>query len=240
MSTTSQTIKINSAQGNSFDCYLASPNKENALGPAVVIMSSIFGVDDDVKRDANNLATQGYFCAAPDLFWRGDSGPLPRTEEGMQRARARAADRDTLIDAGLEDLAAVIDILQEQPGHDGQIVIVGLCYGGPYAILGPARLGCVAGLSFHGTKVEQYLHELNKVQVPLSLHWGDEDHAAPPETLARIRSATSTMKNVELIVYPGGIKHGYTAPSSQAWDEEATKRSWQSAAAILSDLVTRQ
>ena len=38
-----QTIKINTKQGGSFDCYLACPDTETALGPAVVIMSSIFG-----------------------------------------------------------------------------------------------------------------------------------------------------------------------------------------------------
>lgn len=230
-----QDLKIASAEGGEFDCYLALP--ETGRGPAAVIMASIFGVDGDVRRNADDLAARGFVAAAPDLFWRSgaDAGPMPRTEEGMQRARTRARDRETLIEKGVQDLADVIAELERYEQFNGQVVPVGLCYGGPYAVLGPARLGCAAGISFHGTKVEDYLHELDKFDVPLSLHWGDQDHAAPPETLDRIRSAIHNKDNVDIAVYPG-VEHGYTAPSSKAWNEDAAAKSWRRALEILNGL----
>jgi carboxymethylenebutenolidase len=230
-----QDIKIAAADGGQFDCCLGLP----ATGPApgVVIMSSIFGVDDDVRGNIDDLTAQGFVAAAPDLFWRGDGGPMPRTEEGMRRARARGAlDRAAQIEQGVDDLRDVIAELERYAEFDGNVVVVGLCYGGPYAIIGPARLGCAAGISFHGTKVENYLDELRRVEAPVVLHWGDQDHAAPPEALEKIRAVADTMSNVELVVYPG-VAHGYTAPSStDAWDEKAASQSWRRALEILDDL----
>ena len=226
-------VKIAASEGGEFDCFLSLPTTGKA--PALVIMSSIFGADDDVREICDDIAGQGFIAAAPDLFWRTDAGPMPRTEDGRKRAAARAKDRDSSIERGVKDLADVMADLKTRPECNGRIAVVGLCYGGPYAILGPARLGCDAGLSFHGTKVENYLDDLSKVTVPLSLHWGDSDHAAPPEVLERVRAAISGMSNVDLTIYPGA-QHGYTASAPEVWDEEASRGSWRRAVEILSEL----
>lgn len=229
-----QDIKISAAEGGAFDCYLSLPDAGPA--PAVIVMSSVYGADNDVRGNCDKAAARGYLAAAPDLFWRGDSGPMDRSEDGARRARERALDRVPIIERGIQDLADVIAHLKNRPECNGRIVVVGLCYGGPYALLGPARLGCDAGLSFHGTKVELWLDDLSAVTVPLSLHWGDLDHAAPPETLDRVRAAIAGMSNVDLTVYPG-VSHGYSqAASVKAWDEDATTKSWDRAFEILGAL----
>lgn len=232
-----KTIKITASEGGEFDCYLALPDAESA--PAAVIMASVYGVDDDVKRNIDDLAAKGFIAAGPDLFWRGDKGPMTRSEEDARRAKQRAADRFPLIEQGVKDLVDVIAALKNLPQCNGHIVPIGLCYGGPYAILGPARLGCSAGIAFHGTKVENYLDELKTVDVPIRLHWGDQDHAAPPPALEKIQAAAAVKDNVEVVVYPG-ILHGYTAPASgAAWNEEAAQHSWQSAFHVLQNLSTK-
>lgn len=227
-------VKIAATEGGTFDCYLSLPASGPA--PAVVIMSSIFGADDDVRNNCDDLAAQGFIGAAPDLFWRTDAGPMPRSEDGRRRAAARAKDRDVSIERGVQDLADLIADLKGRPECNGRIAVVGLCYGGPYAILGPARLGCDAGLAFHGTKVENYLDALGGIRVPLSLHWGDQDHAAPTETLEKVRAAARDMANVDITIYPDAA-HGYTARASvDAWNESAAEASWHRAVEILDGL----
>ncbi len=229
-----QDIRIAAGEGGEFDCYLSMPASGPA--PAVIIMSSVFGVDGDVRTNCDDLAAQGFIAAGPDLFWRGDAGPMDRSEDGQRRARERAADREPMIKAGIKDLADVIADLKSRPECNGKIAVVGLCYGGPFAIIGPALFGCDAGISFHGTQVQNYLDGVKNIRVPVSLHWGDQDHAAPPEALAKIREATSGMSNVEIEIYPG-VQHGYTAPSSaKAWHPEATAKSWRRAVEILNEL----
>ena len=232
---TGKTIRVAAREGGEFDCYLATPDAAGRA-PAVIIMSSVFGVDGDVRQNCDDLAAAGFVAAAPDLFWRGDAGPMDRSEDGQRRARERALNRDALIEQGVHDLGDAIAQLKRRPDCNSRVAVVGLCYGGPYAILGPARLGCDAGLAFHGSKMADYLSEVGRVRGPLVLHWGDQDHAAPPEALAKIRAATSGMRNVEIVLYPG-VKHGYTAPAStQAWNADAAARSWRRAIEVVNGL----
>ena len=230
-----QDIKISATEGGEFDAYLSLP--QSGSGPGVVIIGSVFGVDGDVRDMADELARAGFAVAAPDPFWRGDKGPMPRTEDGMRRASERAKDREPLIEQGVQDLADTMADLAARAECNGRIAVIGLCYGGPYAILGPARLGCAAGIAFHGTKVQNYLADLDRVTVPLVLHWGSEDHAAPPEVVAQIRAATEGMANVDITIYPD-VRHGYTAAvNPAAYDEDATRNSLARAIEVINGLA---
>ena len=60
---------------------------------------------------------------------------------------------------------------------------MGFCYGGPYAILGPARLGYDAGIGCHSTQMKDFIGDLEGVARPVCLLWGDKDQMAPPELL---------------------------------------------------------
>jgi carboxymethylenebutenolidase len=228
-------IKIQSSGGGEFDCHLALP--EGAPGPGLIIMPAIWGVDDDIRNTARDCAEKGIVVAAPDLFWRGDSGPMPRTEEGGRRARARAENRAPQIEAGVQDLADVMAVVKDLAQCNGRIAVLGLCYGGPYALLGPARLGCDAGFAFHGTGLEEYLDVVPDIgDRPIRLHWGDQDRVLPPEALAKVREATQSMANIELTIYPG-IGHGYSgASNAKAWNADAAANSWKSAFAVLDGL----
>ena len=229
-----QDIKINASEGSKFDAYLSLPR--SGSGPGVVIISSVFGVDGDVRDMADTLAGHGFVVAAPDPFWRGDSGPMDRSEDGMRRAAERAKDREPIIERGVQDLADTIAELRKHDQCNGRIAVIGLCYGGPYAILGPARLGCSVGIAFHGTKVQNYLDELDGITAPIVLHWGDQDHALPPEALAQIRAATSGRANTDITIYPG-VQHGYTsAANSPSYDAAATQNSLARAVEVINEL----
>jgi len=228
-------IKISATGGGEIDCYCAAP--DSGPVPGVVIMCTIFGVDEDLRNIVDDLASKGVVAAAPDLFWRGDSGPKDRSEKGRAEASARAADSASLVETNMQDLADTMATLRAMPQCNGRIVVIGLCYGGPFAFLGPARLGCDAGLSFHGTAVQEYLDILPQVgDVPVRLHWGVDDHACPPEDLARVRDAAKDMSNVEIVTYDG-VRHGYTAQSNAAsWNEAAAADSWASAMKVIDGL----
>ena len=235
---TGQDIKISASEGGVFDAYLSLP--VSGSGPGVVIISSVFGVDGDVRDMADTLAGHGFAVAAPDPFWRGDSGPMDRSEVGMRRAAERAKDREPIIERGVHDLADTIAELETRDQCNGRIAVIGLCYGGPYAILGPARLGCAAGIAFHGTKVQNYLDELDGVTAPIVLHWGDQDHALPPEALAHIRAATAGRADTDITIYPG-LQHGYTsAVNPPSYDATATRNSLARAVEVINGLRDAQ
>ena len=113
---------------------------------------------------------------------------------------------------------------------------MGFCYGGPYAILGPKRLGYEAGISCHGTRMLDYLPELEGVTAPVCIHWGDQDHVAPPEVLDAYRAVPARMNNVEVQIFPG-IIHSYMTPSNKkAFDPKTRAISMGRALALLDGL----
>jgi len=225
-------LKIRSGEGGEFDCYLAVPEAQ-AKVPAIVLASAIHGVDKDLRGIADEFASHGYLAAAPDLFWRSVPGPLKRDDP---RSAPRGQPRLEKIKAGEADLAATLALLREQPRFNGRAAVIGFCFGGPYAVLGPKRLGFDAGISCHGSQMMDYLPELEGLSKPVCILWGDKDHLAPQPVLDAYRAAAARMKNVEVHVFPG-IEHGYMMRDAKAYDRASYEFSMQRALAILAGLA---
>ncbi len=150
MSARTTEIKIRSSGGGEFDCYLAVPQGASKV-PGVVLASAIHGVDKDMRAIADEFASHGYIAAAPDLFWRSVPGPLKRDDP---RSTPRGQPRLDKIKAGEADMADTLAEIRRLPTHNGKAAAMGFCYGGPYSLIGPARLSYDAGVGFHSTQMK--------------------------------------------------------------------------------------
>ena len=225
-------VRVRSSEGGEFDCYLATPRAGGKV-PAIVLASAVHGVNADIRAIADELASHGCIAAAPDLFWRTIPGPLSRDDD---RTKQRSQPRLEKIKTGEADLADALAWLRKLPESNGRAAVIGFCYGGPYAILGPKRLGYDAGVSCHGSQMLDYIKELEDLTRPVCIIWGDADHQAPAEVLEAYRGAASRMKNLELHVFPG-VLHGYMMPDNvKAFHRETRDFSMARALAILDGL----
>jgi carboxymethylenebutenolidase len=225
-------VKVRSSEGGEFDCYLAMP-QAGAKVPAIVLASAVHGVNADLRAIADEFASHGTIAAAPDLFWRSIPGPLARDDD---RTKQRSQPRLEKIRTGEADLADALAGLRRLPQSNGRAAVMGLCYGGPYAIVGPKRLGYDAGISCHGSQMLDFIKELEGLERPVCIIWGDEDHQAPAEVLAAYRGAAARLKNLELHVFPG-VLHGYMMPeNAKAFDRKTREFSMARALAILDGL----
>ena len=135
-------------------------------------------------------------------------------------------------------MADTLAALRKLQQFNGRAAAMGFCYGGPYAILGPKRLGFDAGISCHGTQLRDYIGELDGVTQPVCIIWGDQDHAAPPEVQAAYRKIDAEMKNVEVHIVPG-VLHGYMMRGNpEAFSQPTYDFSMERALAILGALRT--
>lgn len=229
-------VKVRSSGGGEFDCYLAAPASGDKV-PAVVLASAVHGVDEDMCDIADEFASRGYLAAAPDLFWRSVPGPLSREDP---RTKTRSQPRLERIKAGEADMADTLAALRAHPHFNGRAAAMGFCYGGPYAILGPRRLGYDAGISCHGTQLIDYIGELDGVRQPVCIIWGDQDHAAPPPVQEAYRAVPARMKNVEVHIFPG-VHHGYMMKgNAQAYSAKTREFSMGRALALLEGLRSRE
>lgn len=226
------TIKIRSLDGGEFDCYLALPEGDGKV-PAIVLASAVHGVDKDICALADEFASHGYIAAAPDLFWRSVPGPLPHEDK---RAAERSQPRLEKIKAGEADMVDTLAYVRTLPQFNGRAAAMGFCYGGPYAILGPKRLGYDAGISCHGTRMLDFIGEFDGVTQPVCIIWGDQDHAAPAEVLDAYRAVPARLPNAEVHIFPG-VLHGYMMPGNpKAFHAETRAFSMARALAILGGL----
>lgn len=231
-------IKIRSSGGGGeFDCYLVLP-EGGAKTPAIVLACDINGFNEDQRAIADEFASRGYIAAVPDLFWRSTApGALPR---GDERARPRGQPRPEKIRTGEADMADTLAEVRKLPQFNGRAAAMGFCYGGPYAILGPKRLGYEAGISCHGTQLIDYINDLESVTQPVCIIWGDQDHAAPPEVQEAYRKVPARMKNVEVHIFPG-VLHGYMMKGNpEAFSPETYDFTMKRALAILEGLRGEQ
>jgi carboxymethylenebutenolidase len=225
-------IKIGSSQGGAFDGYLVTPDTSEKV-PAIVLASAVHGVDADLRALADEFAGHGYIAVAPDLFWRSIPGPLGRDDK---RTQERSQPREQKIKDGEIDVKDVAAYARSLPQSNGRVAIIGFCYGGPYAILGPKRLGYDAGIGCHSSLMGVYVKELAGVTQPVCLMWGDQDHAAPAEVLDAYRAAATHTPNLELHIFPG-ILHGYMMKGgAKAFDQKTFDFSMSRTLAILEGL----
>lgn len=224
-------IKLASPEGRQFDCYLVVPDGDGKV-PAMVLASAIHGVDKDLRDIADEFAAAGYIAVAPDLFWRSVPGPLARDDP---RSTPRGQPRHEKIKAGEADMAAALAMLKKEPRFNGKAAAIGFCYGGPFALIGPKRLGYAAGISCHGTQLGDYIDELEGTTKPICIIWGDKDHAAPPPVQEMYKKVPARMKNVEVHIFPG-VEHGYMMPSAKAYSASTRKFSMEKALGILEGL----
>jgi len=217
-------VSIASRRGGYLGCYLATPAAEGPV-PGVVLASAVHGVDADLRAMADEFAERGFIAAAPDLFARS------RRPDASQDARSRVEQ----LRVGEADMADALAHLRTLPGFNGCAAAMGLCYGGPYAIVGPRRLGYAAGIACHGSQMLEFVDDLEGITQPICVMWGDRDHRAPAEVLEAYRASSSRMNNIEVHVLPG-VRHGYMLPGSQAFDVAARDFSMTRALALLEAL----
>ena len=205
-------IKIAVPGGGSFEGYLSVP--VSGSGPGLVMVQEIFGVNPSIRHLADLFAAEGYTVLAPDFFWRVEPRvELPFDEAGMKRAQELHKAFD--YEQGVKDLGAAVEALRKQPQCKGPVAVSGYCLGGTFAYLAATRLPVDGAVAYYGTRIHNYLGEADKLRCPLLLHFGELDHAVPPEALAKIRAALEGKANVRIHTYPGA-KHAFANPMRPA------------------------
>lgn len=109
--------------------HLAVPAGEGPW-PAVVVLHEVFGLTDDVRRQADRLAAAGYLALAPDLYSAGGARRCLRTTFRSLTSGAGPA---------FDDIEAVRAHLAGRPDCTGKVGVVGFCLGGGFALLAATR-----------------------------------------------------------------------------------------------------
>jgi carboxymethylenebutenolidase len=110
--------------------HLAVPPVGDGPWPGVVVLHESFGLNDDIRQQADRLAAAGYLALAPDLF--SDGGRLR-----CLRATFRAAMSGR--GKAFDDIETARTWLARHESCTGRVGVIGFCLGGGFALLTAAR-----------------------------------------------------------------------------------------------------
>ncbi|MNF71325.1 Carboxymethylenebutenolidase [compost metagenome] len=216
MSVTTQWIEIDSAEGK-FGAYLAIPHTQK--GPGIVLIQEIFGVNEHIRSVAEQYAADGYLVIAPDLFWRnGQRIELDYDEAGWKRAVELMNATD--VGKAQKDIELAIDALKAQPGLDGGIASIGYCFGGLLSYHTAANGLVDVAIAYYGGGIQNQLDRADEIEVPLLMHFGEQDSHIPLEAVEKIAERFENNDNVEIVVYPEA-EHGFNCSHRDSYNQRA-------------------
>jgi len=216
-----RSVEIPIAGDGRCDAYVA--RSARGAAPAVVLIPPIFGATPGIESMAQELAGEGYTVVVPDLFWRILPGPLGY--EGTDRGKAQDRYKQFNVTTGLSDLGEVIRWCEREASGNGKVGVIGLCFGGRYAVLAAADLGIDAAVSFHGTYIGSHLDVLPRITCPTSLHFGEVDPHAPMSEVKQIVKASADNCNVAVFTYREA-PHGFMQQDRASYRPDAARPAW--------------
>src|ERR1700692_1024977 len=202
-----------------FYAHIARPKTLPA--PAVVVLQELFGVNADIRKTCDELAEQGFFAVAPDLFWRQEPGvdlSNVTSEADWQHGLRlyQAYDRDSGVKAIKDTVKAVAKL----PGGTGKVAVLGYCLGALMVFLTAVREGVDAAVAYHGGDTEKYLGEVDGLHAPLLMHLGEEDEFISKPAQAEIKAALARKPKCTVYSYPGQ-NHAFSRPGGAHYNAEA-------------------
>jgi len=221
------------AAGKTVRAALAVP--ETTPAPAVVLVHEWWGLNDQIKSVAAELAKEGFIGLALDLY----DGEVARTPDEARTLMGQAmADPQVAQDTA----AAWIDWLGANEQANGKTATVGWCFGGGWA-LNAALLRPVEGaVVYYGNVapewggVDRSPAALGKLQGPVLGHfatrdgWIDADMVSGFE--ARMKEAGQP-----LAAHWYEADHGFANPSAGSYDKEEAQLAWQRTLAFFGEML---
>jgi len=181
------------AAGRTWRGYLAVPASAPGPWPGVVVIHEAFGLTDDMRQAADQLAAHGYLALAPDLF-AGKSW-IHCIVGALRQMRAGQGPAFTIIDGARAALAA-------RPDCTGKTGVIGFCMGGGFALMcAPGHGFDVVAINYGDVPKDPERVLAGACPVVGSFGGRDQMGTAPPERLERALTSLEVPHDVK--VYPG-------------------------------------
>src|ERR671914_570955 len=223
--------------------YLVYPDSTNATGtlgqqqqqklPAVVMIHEWWGLNDNIKDMANELAREGYVVLAADLY-NGEVATTP--DKAMQLVGTVRENPEQAI----SNLQSAVQYLASLPNvNASRIASLGWCFGGGQSLqlaLNSEQNPLAATVIYYGDLIND-TNELSKINWPVLGVFGDQDQSIPVASVNAFEQALNeTGITNEIYIYPG-VGHAFANPSGDNYAPEETVDAWEKTLAFLKKYV---
>jgi carboxymethylenebutenolidase len=183
--------------------------------PGIVMIHEWWGLNDNIKAEADKYGRAGYSVLAVDLFGKVATTPdeAAKLVQGLKQPAATA------------QLLAAAHYLRALKTSNGRVGSLGWCFGGGQSLilaLNDPKLK--AAVIYYGQPVTD-LKQLKKIKAPILGHYGEADQSIP---IARARAFNQALTTAHvphtIYTYPGA-GHAFANPTNTtAYNRDAASK----------------
>lgn len=206
-------VSLTAPSGRAVKAALAVPATVPA--PAVVLIHEWWGLNDQIKAVAAEMANQGYLGLAVDLF-DGEVATDPAAAQSQMEALDPAAATETM--------AAWIGSLKGEARSTGKVGTVGWCFGGAWSLNGSIAAPVDATVIYYG-RVERNAEDLTKLKGPVLGHFAEQDQWINHEMVAGFeKNMAAAGKALEVHWYDAN--HAFANPTGDNYRKPEAELAW--------------
>jgi carboxymethylenebutenolidase len=213
--------------------------------PGLIVIEEIWGMNDHIRSVADRFAAEGYSVLSPELLPEGLLAMLtPQFEKDLfdpeKRNEAQPKLREAMQPIHQPDYAKkTMAILKECVGYlladegvDGNIAVLGFCFGGTYSFHLAANDDRIkVAIPFYGQAPSE--EEIPNINIPVLAFYGEEDTRLMEELPKLKEEMQKQSKDFEAVVYPGVGHAFFNDTNPHAYDAKTAHDAWDKTLTFL-------
>jgi carboxymethylenebutenolidase len=205
--------------------YLAMPSVGEPQA-GILVIHEWWGLNDNVRSMARQLAGEGYVALAVDLY----EGEVAETGEDAGRLARGSRDNPG---RGQQNLQQAWRFLKEKHGIE-KVGVIGWCFGGGWSLQAALMMGegIDATVIYYG-RVTTDRDALAPLSSPVLGIFGAEDSGIPVATVREFQATLDLLGKTSSIHVYEGAEHAFANPSGTRYNEAAAQDAWSKTLAFF-------
>ncbi|MBI3992662.1 MAG: dienelactone hydrolase family protein [Candidatus Lambdaproteobacteria bacterium] len=235
-----QQLNIKTRDGD-MSTFITHPER-GGPHPVVILYMDAPGIREELRDMARRIATVGYYCVLPNLFYRWGGPSFATVNRDAQTQQAMLDTMGKLSNAMVvEDTRHILAYTASQAAASkGPVGCTGYCMSGQFVLtlMGTLTDHFVAGASLHGVK-----HVTDKPDSPhlladrikgeLYFGFASDDPHVPPAEVEALRKVLAEKRVAHEIEIHPQTQHGYVFPQRPVYNKAAAERQWERVFALF-------
>ncbi|MEZ7499901.1 dienelactone hydrolase family protein [Flavobacterium sp. Arc3] len=203
--------------GGKIKALLSQPTETKKKLPGIIVVHENRGLNPYIEDVGRRAALEGFITLAPDAL--SPLGGYPGNDDDgreLQKKRTR--------EEMLEDFIAAYDYLKSHKDCNGQVGVVGFCFGGWIANMMAVKIPTLAAaVPYYGG--QPTAEEAAQIKAPLLLQYAGLDSRVNEGWPAYEAILKKNKVENTAYTYPG-VNHGFHNNTTPRYDDAAATLSW--------------
>jgi carboxymethylenebutenolidase len=197
---------------------LSKPVDSKVKLGGIVVVHENRGLNPHIEDVARRASLDGFISLAPDMLT--PLGGYPGTDDAGRELQGKR-DRNEM----LEDFIAAYDYLKVHPDCNGNVGVVGFCFGGWISNMMAVRIPeLAAAVPFYGG--QPAATDVSAIKAPLLIHYGELDTRVNEGWPAYEAALKENKKEYTAYIYPN-VNHGFHNDTTPRYDKASAELAWK-------------